>query len=121
MKLATIAEGTRDGRLVIVSANHTRAVPAEGIAVTLQDALDRWDQVEPALQSLSATMAGATVFDAATALAPLPRAWQGRDGSAFESHGDLMQKVFGMDPSPKGRPLMYQGLSEALSDQRGSC
>ena len=112
MKLATIADGSRDGRLVIVSADHTRAVPAEGIAATMQDALDRWSEVEPALRELSATMAGATEFDAAAALAPLPRAWQWLDGSAFESHGDLMQKVFGMDSSPKGRPLMYQGLSD---------
>jgi fumarylacetoacetate (FAA) hydrolase len=112
MKLATIADGTRDGRLVIVSADHSRAVAAGGIASTMQDALDRWPAVEPALRALAETMAGATAFDAAAALAPLPRAWQWLDGSAFESHGDLMQKVFGMDPSPKGRPLMYQGLSD---------
>jgi fumarylacetoacetate (FAA) hydrolase len=55
---------------------------------------------------------GTSAFDPAAALAPLPRAWQWLDGSAFDSHGDLMSKVFGLGPNPKGRPLMYQGLSD---------
>jgi len=45
-------------------------------------------------------------------MAPLPRAWQWLDGSAFESHGNLMPKVFRMDPLPRDRPLMYQGISD---------
>ncbi|MEG3125364.1 fumarylacetoacetate hydrolase family protein [Sphingomonas sp. GB1N7] len=119
MKLATISDGTRDGALVIVSRDLTRAVPASDIAATLQDALDRWEEVQPALsarfEALEAgTADGVQVFDPATALAPLPRAWQWLDGSAFESHGDLMQAVFGLEPNPKGRPLMYQGMSDTF-------
>ncbi len=119
MKLATIADGTRDGALVIVSRDLSRAVPAGDIAATLQDALDRWTQVAPALQArfeaLDAGSAdGAAAFDPVRALAPLPRAWQWLDGSAFESHGDLMQAVFNLPPNPKDRPLMYQGMSDTF-------
>jgi len=119
MMLATIANGTRDGRLVAVSRDHARMVSAEAIAATLQDALDRWTEVEAPLRALAAALedgsaAGITGFDPRAALAPLPRAWQWLDGSAFESHGELMQKVFGLDPTPKGRPLMYQGVSDTF-------
>lgn len=116
MKLATLADGTRDGRLVIVSHDLTRAVYADGIAATLQDALDRWTDVEGALSTRADdlerdTIADAFDFAAHAPLAPLPRGWQWLDGSAFDSHGDLMAKVFGMDPAPRDRPLMYQGVS----------
>ena len=115
MKLATLPDGTRDGQLVIVSTDLTRATPATGIAATMQDALERWSEVEPALRERADQLGDdAPPFDPAAALAPLPRAWQWLDGSAFESHGDLMQKVFGLDPTPKGRPLMYQGLSDTF-------
>jgi len=82
MKFATLPNSTPDGALFVVSRDLTRAMPADGVA-TLQT----------------------------KALAPLPRAWQWLDGSAYDSHGDLMQKVFKMDPIPKDRPLMYQGMS----------
>ena len=114
MKLATLPDGTPDGRLHIVSRDLTRCQPAEA-AQTLQAALENWAAVEPALQAQSAAVnAGAGVpFDPAAALAPLPRAWQWLDGSAFESHGDLMDAVFGMAKKEKtGRPLMYQGVSD---------
>ncbi len=114
MQLATLPDGSPDGRLVVVSADHLRCLPAIGIAATLQQALEQWAHAEPALRALSARLAAGEgeAFDAAAALAPLPRAWQWLDGSAYESHGDLMQKVFGMDPVPRDRPLMYQGLSD---------
>lgn len=117
MKLATIPDGSRDGRLVIVSADLRRAVGAGGVAATLQDALDRWIDCEPALRALAARLNDGSAsdifaFDEATAMAPLPRAWQWLDGSAFDSHGDLMAMVFGMDPAPRDRPLMYQGMSD---------
>jgi fumarylacetoacetate (FAA) hydrolase len=118
MKLATLADGTRDGRLVVVSCDHTRMAAAAGIAATLQDALDRWSAVERPLRDLAAALesgdAIAAPFVASDALAPLPRAWQWLDGSAYDSHGDLMQKVFKMDPTPKDRPLMYQGMSDTF-------
>ncbi len=64
--------------------------------------------------SIEAINAGAGApFDSAKALAPLPRAWQWLDGSAFESHGNLMDKVFGMEKKvPNPKPLMYQGVSD---------
>lgn len=114
MKLATLRNGTPDGRLHVVSRDLERCEPAEA-AQTLQDALEGWSRVEPALQAQYANVnAGAGArFDPASALAPLPRAWQWLDGSAFESHGDLMDAVFGFDKKEKtGRPLMYQGVSD---------
>lgn len=117
MKLATIDNGTRDGRLVVVSRDHARMAPADAIAATLQDALDRWTDVEGPLRALAARLEetdAATPFAPAEALAPLPRAWQWLDGSAFESHGALMQRAFNMDPTPTGRPLMYQGMSDTF-------
>jgi fumarylacetoacetate (FAA) hydrolase len=103
--------------LVLVSADHSRAVAPTGIASTLQEALERWQQVESQLRTLSSALDGgnaANVIDLGnhTLMAPLPRAWQWLDGSAFESHGNLMSKVFGMDPAPRDRPLMYQGVSD---------
>lgn len=117
MKLTTIDDGTRDGALAVVSRDLTRAVSAAGIVATLQDALDRWDEVEAPLRALATaladdTAAGIVAFVPAAALAPLPRAWQWLDASAFESHGDLMQAVFNLPPNPKDRPLMYQGMSD---------
>lgn len=116
MKLATLSDGTRDGHLVVVSRDLTRAASAGAIAATLQQALDRWSEVEADLRALADRLEGGRVEDAisiaaSTLAAPLPRAWQWLDGSAFDSHGDLMAKVFGMDPAPRDRPLMYQGVS----------
>ena len=118
MKLATVADGTPDGHLVLVSRDLTRAVPPAGIAATLQAALEKWAQVEAPLRALAAeleagTAPGIFAFAAGAALAPLPRAWQWLDGSVFQSHGDLMQIVFKMPKIPDdGRPLMYQGMSD---------
>lgn len=116
MKLATVANGTRDGRLVVVSCDHARVIAADGIAMTLQDALERWAEVEAPLRALAAKLdsgdaPGAAAFDAATALAPLPRAWQWLDGSAYNSHGELMRLASGRPAPPNDAPLMYQGLS----------
>ena len=116
MKLATLGNGTRDGRLVLVSRDHARAVTADGIAATLQDALDRWSEVEAPLRALADRLENgeptdAIDFVAANALAPLPRAWQWLDGSAYDSHGELMRMATGRPPPPSDAPLMYQGLS----------
>jgi fumarylacetoacetate (FAA) hydrolase len=117
VRLATLADGTRDGQVVLVSKDHRHAVAPSGIVVTLQEALDRWEDVEPQLKTLSWALDSGSApnvidFPGQTAHAPLPRAWQWLDGSAFESHGNLMAKVFGMDPLPRDRPLMYQGVSD---------
>ncbi|MCB1347426.1 MAG: fumarylacetoacetate hydrolase family protein [Maritimibacter sp.] len=112
MKFATLANGTPDGRLHVVSRDLTRAQPAEA-AETLQEALEHWTEVEAELQAQSdAVNAGAGVaFAPATAMAPLPRAWQWLDGSAFDSHGELMDALLGVTPVKTGIPLMYQGVS----------
>lgn len=116
MKLATLPGATPDGRLVVVSRDLEHAVDATRIAQTLQGALDDWSVVSPKLASLANALdqgsaADAFPFDQAAALAPLPRAWQWLDASAFESHGALMAKVFGITDPPREKPLMYQGMS----------
>ncbi|UJW87469.1 fumarylacetoacetate hydrolase family protein [Devosia sp. SL43] len=113
MKLATLPDGTLDGRLHLVSRDLTRAAPAQA-AQTMQTALENWTGLESALTAEYAALnqRGGTPFYPSSAMAPLPRAWQWLDGSAFESHGDLMDTVFGLAKKEKtGRPLMYQGLS----------
>ena len=116
MKFATLPNGRPDGRLHVVSRDLTRATPARA-AETLQAALENWTALKPKLTAeyQRLDLAGGEPFDPSAALAPLPRAWQWLDGSAFESHGNLMDKVFGMqkkEPYPK--PLMYQGVSDAF-------
>ena len=113
MKLATQHDGGRDGALIVVSSDGCRWLAATDVAATLQLALDDWDRVEPALRALSArveTGQGDPVV-AERLRAPLPRAWQWLDGSAFPTHGELMQQAFGLPPIETDRPLMYQGMS----------
>lgn len=117
MKLATVPAESPDGQLVIVSPAHDLAVSASGICATLQQALEHWDEAEPRLLERFEALAGGSVegafgFDPALARAPLPRAWQWLDGSAYDSHGMLMSRVFGMEEPPRDRPLMYQGVSD---------
>lgn len=117
MKLVTIDNCSRDGSLAIVSRDHEWMVSAAEVALTLQSALENWTRAEPALKAISDALnageaKGAEPFQPSAALAPLPRAWQWLDGSAYESHGNLMSKVFGMDPISRERPLMYQGVSD---------
>lgn len=126
MKLATKADGTPDGSLVIVSQDLTRDISAASIARTLQDALERWSEVEAPLRKLANELERDAVdgakFEAARALAPLPRAWQWLDGSAFQSHGDLMAAVFGLEKtSYNATPLMYQGLSSRFLSATQDC
>lgn len=108
MRLATLHEGTPDGRLVLVSRDGTRFVDAP--VATLQAALERWSEVEADLAARDAE-AGAPLAGMRLA-APLPRAWQWLDASAFPSHGALMQRAFGLPPIETALPLMYQGLSD---------
>ena len=118
MKLATLPNGTPDGRLVLVSPDMSQCAPVGALVHNLQSALERWSEVEPALRELQAALdegrsLKAEPFEVANALAPLPRAWQWLDGSAFQAHGDLMSTVFKLDKlSYDERPLMYQGLSD---------
>ncbi|MBL8204196.1 MAG: fumarylacetoacetate hydrolase family protein [Blastocatellia bacterium] len=125
MKLATLKDGSRDGALIVVSRDLTQAVSAQFIAATMQAALDDWANCEPQLQALAAELnAGkardAFAFDAKSVAAPLPRAYQWCDGSAFLNHGRLMEKAFNLPPMPDFEtiPLMYQGGSD---DFLGAC
>jgi fumarylacetoacetate (FAA) hydrolase len=116
MKLATVPNGRRDGQLVVVSRGLDRCLVADGIAATLQEAIERWSEVEAPLRRLSQRVEAGEgeAFDPSAALAPLPRAWQWLDGSAYLSHGELMQTAFKHDPLPRERPLMYQGMSDTF-------
>ncbi|MFD1949801.1 fumarylacetoacetate hydrolase family protein [Sphingomonas arantia] len=111
MMLATLRNGRPDGRLVVVSSDHRRCQPAP--VDTLQAALDDWDAHSPALLAIAAALAdgGGAPFDPTEASAPLPRAWQWLDGSAFPSHGALMDRAFNKPPIETTLPLMYQGMS----------
>ena len=116
MKLATELTGAADGRLLVVSRDLEHCAPADGIAGTLQDALDHWDEVKAALEARyerlnERDIADARPLDAVALAAPLPRAWQWLDGSVFPTHGELMQKAFDMAPIESDGPLMYQGMS----------
>jgi fumarylacetoacetate (FAA) hydrolase len=125
MKLATVRDGTPDGMLVVVSTDLRRAIRAAGIADTLLAALERWDRAEPRLLELAETLNGGPLageLDVASVTLgpPLPRTWQWLDGSAFHSHGALMQRAFKHDYLDGGPPrvLMYQGGSD---DFLGPC
>lgn len=106
MRLATMRDGTPDGRLVVVSPDGEMCAAAP--VKTLQEALDHWDEVEPQLRAISAFP---DRLDMSQITAPLPRAWQWLDGSVYASHGALMDKVIGIDKAPVEWPLMYQGVS----------
>ena len=121
MKLATLRDGTRDGRLAVVSRDLASAVHADGIAKTLQQALDDWHAVAPRLEALAAQLdagraGGAFGFDPAGAMAPLPRAHHWVDGSAYVNHVELVRKARGaeMPASFWTDPLVYQGGSDDL-------
>lgn len=125
MKLATLRAGGRDGRLVVVSRDLTRAAPVREIAPTLQAALDRWSEVADALRAASealerGSIEGAFAFDPALAAAPLPRAYHWVDGSAYVNHVELVRKARGaeMPASFWTDPLVYQGGSD---DFLGPC
>lgn len=124
MKLASLRAG-RDGRLVVVSRTLTRYVAVPQIASTLQDALDDWARLAPALQQVSDELnarrsAAAQAFNAADCAAPLPRAHHWVDGSAYVNHVELVRKARGaeMPPSFWTDPLVYQGGSD---DLLGAC
>jgi fumarylacetoacetate (FAA) hydrolase len=125
VKLATLRDGTRDGRLILVSRDLAAAAPASAIAPTLQAALENWSSVERALWERSEQLDAGTIrdtfrFDPAAVTAPLPRAYQWCDASAFMNHGKLMTTSLGttLPPDAYQTPLMYQGGSD---DFLGPC
>lgn len=118
MKLATLKDGGRDGTLVVVSKDLMRYAYATDIAPTLQAALDDWARISPQLEALYRAIqsdgSGTQPFDPALCAAPLPRAYQWADGSAYVAHVELVRKARGAElpESFWHDPLMYQGGSD---------
>jgi fumarylacetoacetate (FAA) hydrolase len=123
MKLSSLKQG-RDGRLVIVSRDLTRATDAFFIVPTLQQALDDWEKVEPRLRDLAEQLEHGSVpsfrFHEHDCASPLPRAYQWADGSAYVNHVELVRKARGaeMPESFWTDPLMYQGGSDSFLGPR---
>jgi fumarylacetoacetate (FAA) hydrolase len=119
MKLGSL-KGGRDGRLVVVSRDLAWCADATHIAPTLQAALDRWSDVRPQLELLATDLAHEVIpmmrFHERQAMAPLPRAYQWADGSAYVNHVELVRKARGaeMPESFWTDPLMYQGASDEM-------
>jgi fumarylacetoacetate (FAA) hydrolase len=121
MKLGTLKDGGRDGTLIVANRGLTHAVRATGIVPTLQKAMEDWAAVAPRLAELNGKLEAGKAPDAfeldTTALAaPLPRAYQWADGSAYVVHVELVRKARGveMPPSFWTDPLMYQGGSDSF-------
>ncbi|MDQ7957457.1 MAG: fumarylacetoacetate hydrolase family protein [Pseudomonadota bacterium] len=119
MKLATLQDGSRDGQLVVVSRDLTTAHYATGIAHRLQQVLDDWGFMSPQLQDLyTALNHGRTrhafPFNPGQCMAPLPRAYQWADGSAYLNHVELVRKARNAEVPATfyTDPLMYQGGSD---------
>ena len=135
MKLASLKSG-RDGKLVVVSDDLAWYADASHIAPTMQAALDNWDQIAPALEMLATDLAHEVIpmmrFHEREAAAPLPRAYQWADGSAYVNHVVLVRQARGAElpDSFWHDPLMYQGGSDefmgardniALADEEWGC
>src|SRR5512133_809326 len=119
MKLATYRDGSRDGQLVVVSRDRGTAHYATGIADRMQQVLDDWGFLSPQLQDLYDNLNGgkarhAFPFDAAQCMAPLPRAYQWADGSAYINHVELVRLARHAEVPANyyTEPLMYQGGSD---------
>ncbi|HOZ64877.1 MAG TPA: fumarylacetoacetate hydrolase family protein [Burkholderiaceae bacterium] len=119
MKLATYKDGSRDGQLVVVSRDLATAHYATGIAAKLQQVLDDWNFMSPQLQDLYDTLnqgkaRHAFPFDPKMCMAPLPRAYQWADGSAYINHVELVRMARNAEVPANyyTEPLMYQGGSD---------
>ena len=125
MKLASLKDGSRDGRLVVVSRDLKSCQPVPNIAATMQDALDNWDSAAPQLKQIYALLnqgsaSGAKPFDENMCHSPLPRAYQWADGSAYINHVELVRKARNAEvpESFYTDPLMYQGGSDSFVGPR---
>jgi fumarylacetoacetate (FAA) hydrolase len=120
MRLATVRDGTRDGRLVVVRKDGEVGLDASRVAATLQEALDHWDERAPSLRALAASLDAGDVdgepLDPRALLPPLPRAYEWIDGSTYLNHVRLVRRSRGAAPPPtlETDPLVYQGGSGVL-------
>jgi fumarylacetoacetate (FAA) hydrolase len=125
MKLASLSDG-RDGRLIVVSTDLAWYAEAGHVVATLQAALDDWERHEPGLRALATELEHGAIprerFHEREALAPLPRAFQWADGSAYVNHVELVRKARGAElpDSFWHDPLMYQGGSDDLRGARAA-
>ncbi|GMQ74859.1 MAG: fumarylacetoacetate hydrolase family protein [Gammaproteobacteria bacterium] len=119
MKLGSLKSGGRDGTLVVVAADLRRAVAVPDHAATLQAALDDWQRIAPGLENvytcLTADPSMGFAIDTGDLAAPLPRAYQWLDASAYLSHLERVRRARGADMPPHmvAEPLMYQGGSDS--------
>jgi len=125
MKLGSLKEGGRDGTLVVVSRDLSSAVRAIDVAPSLREALENWDEAAPQLEALSKALnAGkakaAFELDPAALAAPLPRAWEFLDGSAYLPHVERVRKARGAEVPDTfyTDPLMYQATSAGFLGPR---
>lgn len=125
MKLGSLKEGGRDGTLIVVSRDLSRGVRATGIADTLQRALEEWETTAPKLEQLSTALnegkaEGAFDIDFAALAAPLPRAYEFLDGSAYLPHVERVRRARGAEvpESFYTDPLMYQATSAGFHGPR---
>ena len=125
MKLGSLKEGGRDGTLVVVSRDLSKAVHATDIAPTLQRALEDWEAIAPRLNALSEELnagqaAGAFALDMHLLAAPLPRAYEFVDGSAYLPHVERVRRARGaqVPESFYVDPLMYQAVSAGFLGPR---
>src|SRR3954454_17283029 len=123
MKLASLRDG-RDGRLVVVSRDLTRAADASAVAANLRGALNDWSAAEPRLTELADSLEAGRIahfpFDPARCAAPLPRAFGWADGSAYVNHVELVRRARGAElpASFWTDPLMYRGASDRFFGPR---
>jgi fumarylacetoacetate (FAA) hydrolase len=124
MKLATLRDGSRDGRLLVVRRDGATATPVDGEWPTLQRALDDWERAEPQLRAIAKQLENGELegmqVDPSRLAAPLPRAYEWVDGSAYLNHVLLVRKARGAEPPPtlETDPLVYQGGSGDLLGPR---
>src|SRR6476620_8460757 len=123
MKLASLPQG-RDGRLIVVSDDLAWYADADHIVPTMQALLDDWDHFAPEVESLAIELSHEAIprkrFHERAAAAPLPRAYQWADGSAYVNHVELVRRARGAElpESFWNDPLMYQGGSDDLRPGR---
>jgi fumarylacetoacetate (FAA) hydrolase len=119
MKLASLKSGSRDGELVVVSRDLKLAVKASHLVQSLREAIENWDVVSLRLQELSDQLNGGKInsafhFNTKELAAPLPRAFQWCDGSAYLHHAELVRKARHAELTPDlyQEPMLYQGGSD---------
>jgi len=123
MKLATLKNGSPDGRLVVVSRDLSKAAFVDGIAASMLEAVENWDQVSSSLETVYNDLNAGAIddgfdFDPAKCAAPIPRCYQFIDASAFLNHGNIIEEAYNLtvEKTP-GIPIMLQRQSD---DFRGS-